>query len=71
MRIAVCNLTTGDLDILILDKETEEIFDSYDDASYFFEKLGYDIDYISWMVIENTIQEIKVTHILDTPIFKE
>lgn len=71
MRIAVCNLATGGLDILIVDKETEKIFDKYDDAEDFFKDLGYDIDYISWMVLENTIQEVKVTHNLNIPVFEE
>ena len=61
MRIAVCDLSTGDLDILILDKEAEESFDSYDDASDFFKKLGYATNYISWMVIDGYVREVPIT----------
>ena len=61
MRIAVCDLSTGDLNILILDKEAEEAFDSYDDASEFFEALGYDINYISWMEIKGLIRELQIS----------
>lgn len=32
MRIAVCDLSVGDLDILDLDKEAEDLFYEYDDA---------------------------------------
>lgn len=32
MRIAVCDLSIGDLDILDLDKEAEDLFYEYDDA---------------------------------------
>ena len=61
MRIAVCDLSTGNLDILILDKEAEESFDSYDDASEFFKALGYDINYISWMEINGLIREHQIS----------
>lgn len=61
MRIAVCDLSTGDLDILILDKEAEESFDSYDDASEFFKALEYDINYISWMEINGLIREHQIS----------
>lgn len=71
MRIAVCDLGTGNLDILILDVKAEEAFDSYEDASDFFTDLGYDIDYISWMVIDGLISEQKVTAKNERPIFKD
>lgn len=61
MRIAVCDLSTGDLDILLLDSEAEKSFDSYEDASEFFEDLGYDIDYISWMEINGLIREHQIS----------
>ena len=61
MRIAVCDLSTGDLDILILDKEAEESFDRYDDVTKFFEDLGYDINYISWMEINGLIREHQIS----------
>ena len=61
MRIAVCDLSTGDLDILILDKEAEEAFNEYEDASEFFEDLGYDINYISWMEINGLIREHQIS----------
>lgn len=61
MRIAVCDLSTGDLDILILDKEAEKAFDKYDDASEFFEDLGYDLNYISWMEVNGLIREHEIT----------
>lgn len=61
MRIAVCDLSTGDLDILILDKKAEESFDSYNDTSEFFEALGYDINDISWMEINGFIREHQIS----------
>lgn len=61
MRIAVCNLSTGDVDILILDKYAEEAFDKYDDASGFFKDLGYDIDCISWMEIKGLVKECQIS----------
>lgn len=60
MRIAVCDLSVGDLDILDLDKEAEDLFYEYDDAIDFFTALGYDQNYISWMVIDGRIVERKV-----------
>lgn len=60
MRIAVCDLSVGDLDILDLDKEAEDLFYGYDDAIDFFTALGYDQNYISWMVIDGRIVERKV-----------
>lgn len=60
MRIAVCDLSVGDVDILDLDKEAEDLFYEYDDATDFFASLGYDQNYISWMVIEGRIVERKV-----------
>lgn len=60
MRIAVCDLSVGDLDILDLDKEAEDLFYEYDDATDFFTSLGYDQNYISWMVIDGRIVERKV-----------
>ena len=60
MRIAVCDLSVGDLDILDLDKEAEDLFYEYDDANDFFTALGYDQNYISWMVIDGRIVERKV-----------
>ena len=71
MRIAVCDLGTGNFDILILDVKAEEAFDSYEDASDFFTDLGYDIDYINWMVIDGLISEQKVTAKNERPIFKD
>lgn len=71
MRIAVCDLGTGNLDILVLDVRAEEAFDSYEDASDFFTDLGYDIDCISWMVIDGLISEQKVTAKNERPIFKD
>ena len=71
MRIAVCDLGTGDLDILILDKEAEESFDSYDDASEFFKDLGYDINHISWMDITGIVKEERVTTKNGSPVFKD
>lgn len=69
--MAVCDLSTGNLDILILDVKAEEAFDSYEDASDFFTDLGYDIEYISWMVIDGLISEQKVTAKNERPIFKD
>lgn len=60
MRIAVCDLSVGDLDILDLDKEAEDLFYEYDDAIDFFTSFGYDQNYISWMVIDGRIVERKV-----------
>jgi hypothetical protein len=60
MRIAVCDLSVGDLDILDLDKEAEDLFYEYDDAIDFFTALGYAQNYISWMVIDGRIVERKV-----------
>ena len=60
MRIAVCDLSVGDLDILDLDKEAEDLFYEYDDAIDFFTALGYVQNYISWMVIDGRIVERKV-----------
>lgn len=61
MRIAVCNLSVGDLDILVLDEDTAQVFNEMDDASDFFKKLGYATDYISWMVIDGYVREVPVT----------
>ena len=61
MRIAVCDTSTGDLDILILDREAEESFNRYDDVTEFFEDLGYDINYISWMEINGLIREHQIS----------
>lgn len=61
MRIAVCDLSIGDLDILVLDEDTAQVFNEMDDASDFFKKLGYNIDYISWMVIDGYVREVPVT----------
>lgn len=61
MRIAVCDSSTGDLDILILDKDAEESFDKYDDVTKFFEDLGYDINDISWMEINGLIREHQIS----------
>lgn len=61
MRIAVCDLSVGDLDILVLDEDTAQVFNEMDDASEFFKKLGYNIDYISWMVIDGYVREVPVT----------
>lgn len=71
MRIAVCDLGTGNLDILVLDVKAEEAFDTYEDAFDFFKDLGYDIDCISWMVIDGLIGERKVTARNERPIFKD
>ena len=71
MRIAVCDIGTGNLDILVLDDKAEEAFDSYEDASDFFTDLGYDMDYISWMVIEGLISEQRVTAKNERPIYKD
>ena len=71
MRIAVCDLGTGNLDILVLDVRAEEAFDSYEDASDFFTDLGYDIDCISWIVIDGLISEQKVTTKDERPIYKD
>ena len=61
MRIAVCDTSTGNVDILLLDEKAEEAFDEYEDASDFFTDLGYDIDYISWLVVDGCIAEKKLT----------
>ena len=61
MRIAVCDLSIRDLDILVLDEDTAQVFNEMDDASDFFKKLGYNIDYISWMVIDGYVREVPVT----------
>lgn len=61
MRIAVCDLSVGDLDILVLDEDTAQVFNEMDDASDFFKKLGYGTDYISWMVIDGYVREVPVT----------
>lgn len=71
MRIAVCDLSTGDLDILNLDKEAEEAFDSCNDTLGFFEALGYDNDYISWMDITGLVREEKITAKDGIPQFKD
>lgn len=68
MRIAVCDLSIGDLDILDLDKEAEDLFYEYDDATDFFTFLGYDQNYISWMVIGGRIVERKVRNSNGSPI---
>lgn len=57
MRIAVCDLSVGDLDILVLDDSSSKLFNELDDATDFFKKLGYSIDYISWMVIDGYVRE--------------
>ena len=59
MRIAVCDTSTGNVDILLLDKKAEEAFDEYEDTSDFFTDLGYDIDCISWMVIVGCVSLMK------------
>lgn len=61
MRIAVFDLFTGDVDILVLDSKAEEAFDEYDDASDFFKDLGYSVNNISWGVAGGLIRETKVT----------
>lgn len=61
MRIAVSDLSTGELDILNLDKKAEDLFYDYDCSTDFFEHLGYDEQNISWMSIEGVISERKVT----------
>lgn len=61
MRIAVCDTSTGDVDILLLDKKAEKAFDGYENSSDFFTDLGYDIDYITWLVIDGCIVEKKLT----------
>ena len=61
MRIAVCDLSVGDLDILVLDEDTAQVFNEMDDASDLFKKLGYATDYISWMVIDGYVREVPVT----------
>lgn len=71
MRIAVCDLGTGDLDILLLDEEAEEAFNRYEDASRFFEDLGYNTGQCSWMVINGFIKEYAVTAKDTYPQFKE
>lgn len=71
MRIAVCDLGTGDLDILILDSDAEKSFDSYEDASEFFEDLGYDINCISWMDVTGLVREERVTAKNNIPHFKD
>ena len=71
MRIAVCDLSTGDLDILLLDSDAEKSFDSYEDASEFFEDLGYDINCISWMDIMGIVKEERVTTKNGSPVFKD
>lgn len=71
MRIAVCDTFTGNVDILILDNKAEEAFDEYEDASEFFENLGYDINSITWMVIDGLIAETKVTAKNSRPKFVE
>lgn len=71
MRIAVCDLGTGNLDILVLDVKAEEAFDSYEDAYDFFTDLGYDITGVSWMVIDGLISEQRVTAKNERPIFKD
>lgn len=60
MRIAVCDLSVGDLDILVLDEDTTKVFNEMDDATDFFRKLGYTTDCISWMVIDGYIREMPV-----------
>lgn len=73
MRIAVCDLSTGNLDILTLDKEAEEAFDRNDDAPKFFEDLGYNINYISWMEISGLVREHRISaeDISGKPYFEE
>lgn len=71
MRIAVCDISTGNLDILVLDDKAEEAFDSYENAYDFFTDLGYDMDYINWMVIDGLISEQRVTAKNERPIFKD
>lgn len=71
MRIAVCDLGTGNLDILVLDAKAEKTFDSYEDAFDFFTDLGYDITSVSWMVIDGLISEQRVTAKNERPIFKD
>lgn len=71
MRIAVCDISTGDVDILVLDDKAEEAFDEYEDTSDFFTDLGYDLNYITWMVIEGCIAEKKLTAKNSRPKFVE
>lgn len=71
MRIAVCDISTGNLDILVLDDKAEEAFDSYENAYDFFTDLGYDMDCINWMVIDGLISEQRVTAKNERPIFKD
>lgn len=61
MRIAVCDESTGDLDILILDKEAEEAYNRYESKDDFFEDLGYDMKYLSWMEINGLIREHQIS----------
>lgn len=71
MRIAVSDLSTGELDILNLDKKAEDLFYDYDCPTDFFEHLGYDEQNISWMSIEGVISERKVTADSAYPKFKD
>lgn len=61
MRIVVCDTSTGDVDILVFDYKAEEAFDEYEDVTDFLTDLGYDINYISWLVVDGCIAEKKLT----------
>lgn len=55
MKIVILDYSTGDVDILKLDKEAEELFNSTDDATEILEKLGYNESSISWMVLDEGV----------------
>ena len=57
MRIIVCDLSTGSVDILNLDKEAEEYVNSIDNMNLFLEQCGYNPDEVQWMEVKGLIQE--------------
>lgn len=57
MRIIVCDLSTGSVDILNLDKKAEEYVNSIDNMNLFLEQCDYNPDEVQWMEVKGLIQE--------------
>lgn len=65
MKIVILDYSTGDVDILKLDKEAEEFFNESPDASELLEKLGYNESVISWMILEDGVVREYKTSVFD------
>ena len=65
MKIVILDYSTGDVDILKLDKEAEGFFNESPDASELLEKLGYNESVISWMILEDGVVREYKTSVFD------